>query len=228
MGSKDSITSKQVYTNKKTIKINAPKYADTITTEVKKHTSVFYEEFMNSGEIEFDAHTPLGKSPSGKPMGKIEMIGQNIINEDPTAAPVVRMIIRSSIPFDALPDSNNFIYRHTLKLKNEDEWDADDLVIGCEVDNKDATRHGVIQFKKDFNLKDVAKTLKNAAADLVDPKDKIVKADLDKKLYVSKKVKKGSVDYVETQCTISIVFDERVKKFAGKIFDKFYQATVGL
>ena len=45
---------------------------------------------------------------------------------------------------------------------------------------------------------------------------------------MAKKVKRGTVDYVETQCVIAIVFDDRVKEFAGKIFDKFYSAKIGL
>ena len=75
------------------------------------------------------------------------MIGQSVVNSDPNADPVLRLIIRSKIPFDALPDENNFVYRHTLRLKNEEEWDQDDLVIGCEVDSKDASRHNVQQFR---------------------------------------------------------------------------------
>lgn len=175
----NTITYNEAFTDKKTITLKAPKYDDSIASEVKKHATVFFDRFMETGDIEFDAHTPLGKSASSN-KGKISMVGENVVNEDPNSPPVVRMIIKSEIPFDALPTENNFVYRHVLQLKNEDEWDADDLVFGCEVDSKDPTRHGVAQFKKDFNLQDVSKKMKIEKTDLVDSKSKICKEDPDK------------------------------------------------
>ena len=58
------------------------------------------------------------------------------MNEDPNADPVLRMIINSEIPKNDLPPDalNSYVYRHTLKLHNEEEWDQDDLVIACDVD----------------------------------------------------------------------------------------------
>ena len=96
--------------------------------------------------------------------------------------------------------------------KDQEEWDQEDIVVGCEVDNKDPTRHGVVQYGKDFDLQATSKKLKNDEADLVKADAKMVNADPDKKQYKASKVKKGAVDYVETQCTVAITLDDRVKQ----------------
>ena len=70
--------------------------------------------------------------------------------------------------------------------------------------------------------------MKNSDADLIDPESKIVMADPDKNQYKARSVKRGTDDYIETQCVVAITFDSRVAEFKDKIFDKFYSAQVGL
>jgi len=120
------------------------------------------------------------------------------------------------------------VYRHTLRLKNQEVWDQDDLVLGCEVDAKNPSRVDVKQFDKKYDLQAVDKTYKPQGGELIKAEDKIAAADADKKVFKAKQAKINGVDFVETQCVIAIKFDERVKKFADKIFDKFYVAELGL
>ena len=135
------------FEDKRTFTLAPPVYADTIASEVKTNSEVYFDRFMESGDITFTMpNLPNAVSSSGSGLqAKISLIGENVVNEDPNAVPVVRMIIKSEIPANDLPPaaSNNYVYRHTLRLKNEDEWDQDDLVVACEVDSKDPTRHGV-------------------------------------------------------------------------------------
>jgi hypothetical protein len=146
-------TTNKKFDNKKTLNFKKPAYADSIAAEVKKHASVHFDRFMDTGFVDFDAFEAFAAgSGNSKPKGKLELIGENIINSDPSAVPIMRLTIKSRIPKDSLPAQNNFVYRHTLKLKNMDVWDADDLVLGCEVDSKDSSRSDVKQFGKDYNL----------------------------------------------------------------------------
>ena len=165
---------------------------------MSKHADVFFDRFMESGSMEFDAHTPLGADPAGKPKGTLELYGETVVNSDPTAHPIIRLVMKAKIPFDALPTENNFSYRHTLKLKNEEEWDQDDIVIGCEIDAKDPSRFDVKQFNKDYDLQATGKPYKPSKDDLVKSENKIVRSDADKKAYKATKVKHGDVDFIET------------------------------
>jgi hypothetical protein len=195
---------------------------------MKKHADIVYDRFMETGFVEFDAYTPVGKAPAGKPKGTIELAGDNIINSDPNATPVVRLTIKSRIPADSLPTENNYVYRHTLRLKNQEVWDQDDIVLGCEVDAKNPSRVDVKQFDKNYNLQATDKTYKPAVGDLIKAEDKIAAADSDKKLFKAKAASIEGVDFIETQCVIAIKYDDRVRKFSDKIFDKFYAAEIGL
>jgi len=86
------------------LSVKAPKYADAISSEVQKHAEVVYDRFMDSGFVEFDAFEPF-KAGSGanKPKGQIELLGENIINPDPKATPIVRLTIKTKIPAESLP-----------------------------------------------------------------------------------------------------------------------------
>jgi hypothetical protein len=114
-----SATTNLKYDNKKTLNFKKPSYDDSISEEVKKHSEIYFDRFMDTGFVDFDAYEAFtAGSGSGKPKGKLELIGENIINSDATAAPVMRLTIKSRIPSDSLPSQNNYVYRHTLKLKN--------------------------------------------------------------------------------------------------------------
>jgi hypothetical protein len=76
---------------------------------------------MDTSEIEFDAFEAFAAgSGSGKPKGKLQILGDNIINSDPSAVPIMRLTIKAKIPAESLPaaNENNYVYRHTLKLNN--------------------------------------------------------------------------------------------------------------
>ena len=223
-------STKLTYSDKKTLKMKAPQYADSITEEVQKHKDVHFDRFMESDEVEFDAYAPMKGDASGKPKGTIKLVGENVVNSDPNSTPTVRMTIQSKIPADSLPadNDNNYVYRHTLRLKNQEEYDQEDLVFGCDVDAKDPSRADVKQFDKNYDLQATDRTFKPKGGETVKSESKIGKAPADKKQFKAKKATIDSKEYVETQCVISIEFDDRVKKLAGKIFDKFYEAEIGL
>ena len=178
-------STKKTYSDKKSLNMKKPKYSDSISEEVKKRKDVHFDKFMESDDVEFDAYTPMKGNASGKPKGKIKLIGENVVNSDPNSKPTVKMTIQSKIPADSLPadKDNNYVYRHTLRLKNQEEYDQEDLVFACDVDAKNPSRADVKQFDKNYDLHATNKTFKPKSGETVKSESKIGKAGSDKKQF---------------------------------------------
>jgi hypothetical protein len=179
-----SATTNVKFANKKALKVKSPAYPDAITAEVKKNSDVHYDRFMDTGFEEFDAYEPFAAgSGAGKPKGQIELIGVNIVNSDPNSVSTVRLTVKSRIPAASLPANaeDNYVYRHTLRLKNKEVFGQDDIVLGCEIDAKNPKRVDVKQFSKGYDLQATDKKFAPGKGELIEAANKIAQMDDDRK-----------------------------------------------
>jgi len=207
---------------KATLKFDAPNYSDDIKNKVEQFKAIQVRKFFEETTT-FDSGKVLNADKTSEPdTGKITVKGEMITVPDPEADGLIRFTMQMQAPKKHYVKGD--VYGQFLRLTNAQVKTQDPQKIMCGSTLGFEEKSAVVQYKKEYDVFDVANIAFFGKDKMVDPKEKLWRMAENPKLYRSKQTDTHFI----TSCAVEIVIDKGLKESAAEIFNMAYDIKYGV